>query len=195
MENQVMDNIDEEKNKLTGKLSQQYSHNKISLEEYERLIEYIHKIETGKEMIIIGKIIEENNAINITENNVKKISKNGKRTGNNYTILSSQKTSGAIINETENFISILGDNHIIINENDLKDNETTINIYTILGETVIHIAENISVINKTTPILGGIWVDERINNGRGDGKIIIINGNAILGNITIKVNKDENKRN
>jgi hypothetical protein len=185
MKNRLINDFDEEKSKLTEKLSQQYSHNKISLEEYERLIEYIHKTETGKELAIIGKIIEENDLMNIIEINTMR---NDRRIKNHYTILSSQKTSGSIINETNKFISILGDNHITINDNDLMENETVIYINSILGETVIHVPENITVINKTIPILGGVWIDGKINNGKWDGKKkLIIYGNAILGNITVKM--------
>jgi hypothetical protein len=188
MKNQLINKFDEEKSKLTEKLSQQYSHNKISLEEYERLIEYIHKTETGKELAIVEKIIEENDSINSIEINEKKIDKNDKRIKNHYTILSSQKTSGSIINETDKFISILGDNHIAINDNDLRENETIVHINSILGETVIHVSENIIVINKATPILGGVWIDEKIDNRELDGKKkLIIYGNAILGNITVKI--------
>jgi hypothetical protein len=51
-----MFNIDEEKDKLAKNLSEQYSHNIISMEEYERILEYINKIETKKEASIIEKI-------------------------------------------------------------------------------------------------------------------------------------------
>jgi hypothetical protein len=68
-----MINIDEEKDKLTQKLSEQYSQNTINMEEYERILEYINKIETGKEISIIKKIIQENNINNneltVTKNN------------------------------------------------------------------------------------------------------------------------------
>jgi len=56
-----MINLDEEKDKLTQVLSEQYSQNIINMEEYERILEYINKIETGKEISIIQKIIQENN--------------------------------------------------------------------------------------------------------------------------------------
>jgi ABC-type uncharacterized transport system involved in gliding motility auxiliary subunit len=54
-------NLDEEKENLTGKLSEHYSQNIITMEEYERILEYINKIETKKEITIIRKIIQENN--------------------------------------------------------------------------------------------------------------------------------------
>ncbi|MDR1247798.1 MAG: hypothetical protein LBK63_00705 [Treponema sp.] len=40
--------MEDKKEKITEALSKQYALNKIFLEEYERLIEYAHKIETEK---------------------------------------------------------------------------------------------------------------------------------------------------
>jgi hypothetical protein len=77
-----MFNIDEEKDTLAKKLSEQYSQNIISVEEYERILEYINKIETKKEINIIEKIIHENNIENneltIIQNNEITIPKTNK---------------------------------------------------------------------------------------------------------------------
>ena len=56
-----MSNSDEQKENLTRQLSEQYSQNIITVEEYERILEYINKIETRHEINIIEKIIQENN--------------------------------------------------------------------------------------------------------------------------------------
>jgi hypothetical protein len=45
--------MDGEKDKLAKTLSEQYSRNMIDMEEYERILEYINKIETGKEISIL----------------------------------------------------------------------------------------------------------------------------------------------
>jgi hypothetical protein len=52
-----MYNFNEEKENLVKMLSEQYSQNIINMEEYERMLEYINKIETKKEI----NIIENNN--------------------------------------------------------------------------------------------------------------------------------------
>ncbi|MDR0375452.1 MAG: hypothetical protein LBH85_06975, partial [Treponema sp.] len=57
-----MFNLDEEKDTLTKKLSEQYSQNIINIDEYERMVDYINKIETGKEISGVKKIIDENDA-------------------------------------------------------------------------------------------------------------------------------------
>ncbi|MDR0685519.1 MAG: hypothetical protein LBF83_10390 [Spirochaetaceae bacterium] len=51
-------NIDEEKEKLTKELAEQYSQNIITMEEYEHMLNYINKIETKKALHRIGKIME-----------------------------------------------------------------------------------------------------------------------------------------
>ena len=60
----VVFNINEEKDRLAQKLSGLYAQNIINVEEYERMLEYINKIETGKEVSIIEKIIQENCVVN-----------------------------------------------------------------------------------------------------------------------------------
>lgn len=180
-----MKTMEEKKEKITEELSRQYSLNKISLEEYERLIEYTHKIETEKELIILEKITNENNVTNVYKS-IEKEEINNAHIKNEYTILSSRKTFGSILNEINGkIINILGDNHIIINDDDLIKDETFMDIVVVLGEIVIHIPKNVTVINKAVPILGGIFGDEE-NRNNNQGKKLTITGKIILGNITIK---------
>jgi hypothetical protein len=68
-----MFNIDEEKDKLEEKLSEQYSQDIITIEEYERILEYLNKIETKKEVNVIEKIMEENNITNANKLEINKI--------------------------------------------------------------------------------------------------------------------------
>jgi hypothetical protein len=82
----------------------------------------------------------------------------------------------------------LGDNHIIINDGDLTKDETVIHVIAVLGEIVVHIPDNLIVINKAVPILGGVFGNEK-NRGGGRRKKLTIEGNIILGNITIKREK------
>jgi hypothetical protein len=180
----ILKTMEDKKGEIAEELSRQYSLNKISLEEYERLIEYAHKIETEKESIILAKIINENNAIN-AHKSAGKEEINNVRIRNEYTILSSRKTSGSILNGINGkLISILGDNHITINDGDLINDETFIDVIVVLGEIVIHIPKNITVINKAVPIMGGIFGNKKNKNNQA--KKLIITGKIILGNITIK---------
>jgi hypothetical protein len=177
---QLMPIIDDKKKKMLERLSIQYSQNKISLNEYETLVEYINKIQTDDEIKIFEKIIYayENNLVEIETKSIR----------NYYTILSYRKTPGSIINETVGkVITILGKNHIVINEEDLVKEENVINIKVILGETVIHIPENVIIINEAISKIGGeIIIKDKYIKKKKD-KFLIIKGEAILGYLTVKI--------
>jgi hypothetical protein len=184
-----MDNIvkmmEDRKDRITEELSRQYSLNTISLEEYERLIEYTHKAETEKELIIIEKIIKENNAVPGYKNTGgETIDKAPAR--DDYTILSSRKISGPRLNEIKGkIITILGDSHITLNDDNLIEDETFIDVVVVLGETVLHVPKNVAVLNRVVPIMGGIFGNEEGGNG-GQSKKLILRGTVILGNVTIQ---------
>jgi hypothetical protein len=152
------------KNKLIEHLSEQYSQNKISLEEYERLIEYCNKIETDKELILLEKIIEENNIANNENTGIEKIN----------------------IGKTKKAISILSDVNITINEDDFMNNKITIEVFSVMGSIKINVPEGIKIINNVTPILSDIKI--KGNMKTKNNKIIIINGISIMGDIKIITN-------
>ena len=178
-----MDSMERKKEIITEELSKQYSLNTISLEEYERMVEYAHNIETEKECVVLEKIVYEHNAM---PGNGGKKETGARRGKNHYTILSSRRISGSMLSEMDGtLITVLGDSHIVINDEDSVSDETVMRVVTVLGDTVIHIPDTLTVINKAVPVLGGIFGDEKSGNGR-HRKILIIEGKVILGNITIK---------
>ena len=180
--NHVTVTVEERKNKLTDKLSTQYSLNHISLEEYERLISYSQNIETEKELVILEKIIEGH-----CKTNEPKPASTDNFPKNHFSILSSKKTSGPIT--TGNYMAILADHKIIITEDDLINDETLLNFMVVLGDVVIHVPETVSVISNAVPILADVSVDSRVKN-TDSGKRLIITGSVILGDIKVKVKKD-----
>jgi hypothetical protein len=179
--------VEERKEKLVEKLSTQYSLNHISMEEYERFIKYSQDIETEKELKIFEKIIKEHDAPEIKDS-----SKNdNKRTLagmniNNFTLLSSRKTTGPITGG--NFVTILGDHKILIDEEDLIKDKTVLNVMVLLGDMVIHVPENVNVVVKAFPLLADIKVPDALNN-KACQKKLVIRGNVILGDIRVKVRK------
>ena len=186
---QTMVTIDDRKNSIVEKLSTEYSLNHISLEEYERLIAYSHGIETDKELKILEKIIEETKSVEL--NYSEKTEPNNSLVKNCYSILSSRKSSGSVINETNGkFVSILGEHQIILNEDDLHKEVTELDVMVILGNIVIHVPENVNVISKAVPILAEVSVKDNILNNEGNKKLII-KGTVILGEIKIKIRRDK----
>lgn len=173
-----MEILEERKQKITEKLSSQYSLNHISLEEYERLVEYSQKIETEKELNILEKIVNGNSPAETNYN--KTILENIEK--NYFTILSSRVTSGPLLSGT--ITNILGDHKIYLNEEDLINDETTLVVSVILGSVVIFVPDNVVVTCNAVPLLSDISMKNIKNNGYG--KKLIIKGSVILGDIKVK---------
>lgn len=170
--------LEERKHKITEKLSSQYSLNYISLDEYERLVEYSQKIETEKELNILEKIVNSNNPEETKYN--KAILENIEK--NYFTLLSSRKTSGPLLSGM--ITNILGDHKIYLNEEDLINDETTLIVSIILGSVIIYVPDNVYVTCNAVPLLSDISIKD--NNKNGYGKKLIIKGSVILGDIKIK---------
>jgi hypothetical protein len=179
-------NLNEEKDKLAEKLAEQFSQNIIDMEEYERILEYINKIETKREINIIEKIMKEN----IIEEKQSSLDKNG--------VIPAQeknKTHLTVFSATTSYINPLdgnggeyncyfGENKIVVNN--LPKGKTLLNIKSIFGETKIIIAENIKITNKIIPIFSEI-VDTAVKRNGDDDELpeLYIIGKVIFGEIKI----------
>jgi hypothetical protein len=85
-------------------------------------------------------------------------------------------------------MTVLGEHKIIINESDLINNETVLNLMVVLGSIVIHVPPNVNVINRSFPLLADISIANNVSE-RGCKKTIILTGNVMLGEIKVKVKK------
>jgi hypothetical protein len=192
--------IEERKGKAVENLSASFAKNKLPLEEYERLVEYINKIESERELVIVEKIVceyggddEQAAEVSDREDEWNDHPKdyysyhNHSNSLSNLAVLSSRSFSGPIQSGAQ-FFSILGSEHIKIRKADLNKRQTVINAVTILGDCVIFVEPGIRVSNRAIPILGGAWTDNKVNKQaqKGDPELII-SGAALLGNINVKV--------
>jgi hypothetical protein len=181
-----MFNIDEERDKLTKKLSEQYSQNTITMDEYERMLEYINKIETGKEINIIEKAIQENEANNnelpaMRNNEIAAVSNKG----THWSMFSWRTSNLMPLNGNGGkYISLFGTNRIIVDN--LPKGRTVLNVNSIFGLTEIVVSPKIKIINKIAPIFSGIFFPDGTNSGGEELPELYIVGKAIFGNITIK---------
>jgi hypothetical protein len=195
----LMFNIDEEKDSLVKKLTEQYSQNVINMEEYERILEYINKIETRKEINIIEIIIRENSI----DNNELAIIQNSEimtpKTNEKHLSIFSWRSANvkSINGNGGKFVSLFGANRIIIDN--LPKGRTVLNVNSVFGLTEIIASKNIRIINKAVPIFSGIFAPDEINREDEELPELYITGKAIFGNITIKATdefkkeKDEEK--
>jgi len=184
---------EERKNRLADMLSTQYSHNNITLEEYERLVKYSQNVETDKELLILEKLIEGHETVEVKKED-KIFPGSRPETRNDYpadscqqnyfNLLSSRKTTGPITGG--NIMNVLGEHKIIITEDDLINDNTTINIMSLLGSVIIQVSDNINVDIRVIPILGEASAPDKIRN-KNFRKSLVITGNVILGDVKVKI--------
>jgi hypothetical protein len=187
-----MFNLDEEKDKLAKKLSEQYSQNIINMEEYERILEYINKIETKKEISIIERIIQENDSIN--NNELTTINDNKvvipKTKEKHFSMFSWRALNVESTNVNGGkYTSLFGVNRIIVDN--LPMGRTVLNVNSIFGLIEIIAPKNIKIINKVAPIFSGIFVSDGIKKEGEELPELYITGKAIFGNITIKTAEEK----
>ncbi|GHV05906.1 hypothetical protein FACS189485_13580 [Spirochaetia bacterium] len=173
--------INEEKEELTNKLSLQYSRNVIDIEEYERIVEYINKVETSKEIGIIKKVIQENDL----KNNDALILPQNDNAEKHLALFSWRSSNVVSLNGNGgSYLSLFGTNKIIIDN--LPKGRTIIHVDSIFGLTEIVVSRNIKIVNKTVPVFSGIFIPDEINKENEDLPELYITGTAVFGNITIK---------
>ena len=201
--------IEERKGKAIENLSTSFAKNKLPLEEYERLVEYINKIESERELVVVEKIVDEYDRSGSPDNSrdyspdysadTSASDYGGQSfgpfrgslsTGVNMAILSSRNISGPLKSGSQ-YMSILGSSQIKVKKEDLSKQRTELNVVSLLGDNTIYVEGGIRVINNAIPVLGGSWTDNKVNKqAQEGGPILIISGAAILGNVTVKLLKE-----
>ncbi|MHB9294129.1 hypothetical protein Holit_03255 [Hollandina sp. SP2] len=190
-----MVNIDEERENLIKKLSEHYSQNIINMEEYERILEYLNKIETEREINIIKKIIHENNV----NGNGSTITRNDeiitpKPKEKHLSIFSWRTTNIKPQNRNGGkYISLFGANRIIVDN--LPRGRTVLNVNSIFGLTEIVVSENenIKIINRAIPIFSGIFTPDEKNREDEELPELYITGKVIFGSISVRTIEDIRK--
>ena len=185
-----MDNLiicfDDEKNRLTEKLSEYYAGNIINIEEYERLIEYINKIETKKEIAAVENIIQGYNSNYVIETPVKKeVLPEKKYKSNENKAVFSWRTSNVepLNGKCGKFVNIFGTNRIIIGN--LPPGRTILNIETVFGMTEIVISHNVRIINKAQTVFSGVFFPEESGGEDDDVPELLIEGKLVFGNLSV----------
>jgi hypothetical protein len=195
--------IEERKDKAIENLSDSFAKNKLPLEEYERLVEYIQKIESERELVVVENIVREYAAeyggsespkektyAYEEDDEVDYYPNHAPLQGSSLAIFSSRTISGPVKSGMQ-FVSIFGSVHIKVRKADLEKRKTVLNVVSILGESVISVESGIMVSNRAVPILGGAWTDQKVERDAGaGGPELVIEGAALLGNITVKLLKE-----
>jgi len=191
--------IEERKEKAIEDLSASFAKNRLPLEEYERLVEYINKIESERELVVVEKMVAEYGAVSeagteaLKENSYDDddepdyYDENRSYSFGSLSVLSARTYSGPVKSGTQ-FTSILGSGQIKIRKTDLSKRRTSLHVVSILGDNTIFVESGIKVINKTIPVLGSSSVNQKVNkHTQADGPELIISGLALLGDISVKL--------
>jgi len=191
--------VDERKEKAIENLSTSFAKNRLPLEEYERLVEYINKIESERELVVVEKIVSEyssgdptakSSAYDDDDDYRPSSSITHKPLSSNLTLLSSRSVNGPYKSGAQ-FLSLLGTQNIKVHMADLSKRRTSLNVVSILGDSVISVESGIRVVNNALPILGNSDVSQKVDRqARNDGPELVINGAALLGNISVKLLKE-----
>ena len=202
--------VEERKGKAIEKLSATYAENRLPLEEYERLVEYINKIESERELAVVEKIVAEYSAQRPDDRSLLIFPLGtGDETSadndddetdnppdinrssiNNLTVLSTRTFSGKVKSGAQ-YLSILGSGQINIRKEDLQRKQTVLNIVSILGDCTINVEGGIRVTNRVVPILANADLAKTLAQQEGSGdQELVISGTAILGNISVKLLKE-----
>ena len=177
-------------------LSDSFAKNRLPLEEYERLVEYINKIESERELALIEKIVAEHGGSETPayededddDDDVRDYK--SYRPSVNLAVLSSRTFSGPLKSDAE-YINVLGTSSINIRKADLRKRKTAFNVVSVLGDSTIYVESGIRVRNKTIPILGSSTVNSKVSKlAQQDDPEIVISGVALLGSVNVKLIKD-----
>jgi hypothetical protein len=195
--------LEERKNKVIEDLSVQFSRNELPMEEYERLVEYINKAETERELVIIEKIARENSLYSGgSENRQQERYAESRRDSDSnfdegktsFALLSTRHLSGDFFSgQSHSLFSVLGSHEIDFDEGDLPNGRTEISVISLLGDTKIRVPPNVKVKINAIPILGEATVARNNEAVSNYGPELVINGVAILSSIKVKY-VDKNKR-
>ena len=190
--------IEERKEKAVENLSTSYAKNRLPLEEYERLVEYINKIESERELMVVEKIVAEYDGNEAPGGRFDdddddepdyNRSYQSSLASTNLTVLSTRTFAGPLKSGAQ-FISLLGSGDIRVRKSDLSKKRTVLNVVSILGDCTISVEGGIRVVNRAIPILGNSDTDHKVDKEAESGEPeLVISGAAILGNITVNLLK------
>jgi len=187
--------IEERREKAIESLSDSFAKNRLPLEEYERLVEYINKIESERELVLVEKIVAEYNqpetpVYDDDEYEDGPVYPHSSGSSSNIAVLSSRTFSGPL-KQGSDFVSVLGSAYVKIRKADLTRQQTVVNVVSVLGDITISVESGIRVRNRAIPILGSSSGSNKVNKmAQQSGPELVITGVAVLGNITVKLIKE-----
>jgi hypothetical protein len=174
--------IEREKERLTNILSTQYAQNLIAIDEYERLLDFVNKTETNKEIEYIKKIINTNETYTLKEA-ADRNQLDSQPKINFFTMLLNLLMKKKNVKRIKIFS---GTYELRLYDIDFIDNKLILKIKNFGGDAFVYVTKNTSVENNIQDYGGKYIVNERINISNSEIKNkLIIKGANFGGNIYI----------
>lgn len=184
-----MPDMETEKEKLTFTLSEQFSQNKITLEEYEKMLDWVGKIETGKELMAVRNMVHYNyepSPLTTTTPNAapavppeylnKKVVPTNAKHRKYDTIFSSRRINVKPENGKAGYFScVFGTNQIKID--DLPLGTTELKIEAVFSSIEIRVPKYAKIINDVSPVFGTVNVSNESGLVKQLGNLL----NSVLG--------------
>ncbi|MDR1398371.1 MAG: hypothetical protein LBJ41_00405 [Treponema sp.] len=179
--------IEQEKEKLINILSTQYSQSLIAIDEYERLLDFVNKTETNKEIEYVRKIINVNETYTLKEKTADRNQLKNQSRINIFTMLINVLTKKRNIKKIKIFA---GSYELRLYDIDFIENRLILKIQNFASNAFIYITRNTAVENNVQNYGGNYIVNEQMNINNSEIKNkLIINGANYGGNIYIVYEK------
>jgi len=176
-----MFDIEAEKERLSEKLAGQFSRNVITVEEYERLLEYLTKVETRREIAILEDLCLETGA-EATVYAAPAVRGHGGRHLSLFSWRSS--TLLPVDGNGGRYSSVFGANRIVVDN--LPAGRTVLAVNAIFGLAEIVVGKGIKVTVDMSPVFSGVFVSSGVNQEEEARSELYITGRALFGNVTVK---------
>jgi hypothetical protein len=174
---------EQEKERLTNILAAQYAQSLIAIDEYERLLDFVNKTETNKEIEYIRKIINTNETYALKEKTADRSQFDNYPKINIFAMLINLLVKKQNIKKIKIFS---GSYELRLYDIDFVENRLILKIKKFGGDAFIYIAKNTSVENNVQIYSGKCVMNERIDISNSEIKNkLIINGANFSGNIYI----------
>ena len=183
-----------EKDRLTQTLSDQYSKNIININEYEKMLDLVNKVETVRDVMVIEKMSKAYSDMVIPEQRESapayahsaKLMPKTKNT--EYTSIFSNRE--VVINpesgKAGTFTSVFGNMDVKVAG--LSEGRTKLLVEAVFGNITIYVPAYVRVKTNVTPVFGSVSSDNDSfpDSGADDRPELYIKGEAVFGNISIK---------
>lgn len=165
--------FEDQKERLTRNLSEQYAQNVIDISEYEKLLDSMNKAKSLTELSIIENTIAVKETMTVSETAERHLSVFSWQTSR----LKSVNGSGG------KYSSIFGANRIIVDS--LPQGRTILELDAVFGLIELIVPKSIKINNNIKTIFSGVFSSPSINNDPAELPELYLVGKAVFANVTI----------